>query len=83
MDANINYFKMAKSNYKLPFTPDELPSGKYFGALPDEIVIRGEQWTVRKTGDVDGVTYDRIKNMGTGQEKVLKRETLIKFLQKS
>lgn len=71
-----------KSNYKLPFTPTELPTGVYYGALPERIIIQGVEWVVTKTGTVNNETVDRIKNLNTNEVKVLKRKTLIKYLEK-
>jgi hypothetical protein len=71
-----------KSNYNLPFSPTELPTGAYYGALPERIIIQGVEWVVTKTGTVNGETVDKIKNINTNEMKVLKRKTLIKYLEK-
>lgn len=74
--------KKRKVNNFKPFEETELPTGDYYGALPEKIIIKSDHWVVVKTGVVDGETIDKIKNFNTNQTKVLKRDTLIKFLQK-
>jgi hypothetical protein len=59
-----------------------LPTGKYYGSLPDYIFFDNAHWTVLKTGDVEGITYDKIKNTVTQQVKIVKRKNFIEFLSK-
>lgn len=64
-------------------TTMEIPTGKFFGALPDNILINGQRWDCVKTGDVKGRTYDKIKNHVTGASKVYERGVLLTFLKKN
>ena len=75
---------MAKrKEYLSPFKDDELPTGKYYGALPRRIFIEGVEWRCSATGIVDGVTYDRLRNIETGEFKTVQRKKLLKFLEKN
>ena len=58
-----------------------LPSGIYYGSLPDYIIISDVEWIVTATGIVDGVTYDKLINSETREMKTIKREKLLKFLE--
>jgi len=64
-------------------TTMEIPTGKYFGALPDNILINWERWVCIKTGVVKGRTYDKIRNLVTGSTKVYERRVLLSFLKKN
>lgn len=74
--------KKRKVNDFKPFEEKQLSTGEYYGALPDKIIINGEHWVVVKTGDVNGETIDKLKNFNTNKTKVLKRQTLIKYLER-
>ena len=59
-----------------------LPTGIYYGSLPEHLIINGVEWIVTATGIVEGVTYDKIINSKTRELKTIKREKLLKFLEK-
>ena len=71
-----------KEPQKHPFKPDEIPNGKYFGALPDRIFIDGIEWKCLATAIIEGKTYDKIKSTATGEVKKVERNKFINFLQK-
>jgi hypothetical protein len=72
-----------KEPQKHPFKPEELPTGKHFGALPDIIIIDGVEWKCIATATIEGNTYDKIKNTVTGEVKKVERNKFINFLQKN
>jgi hypothetical protein len=77
--------KRAKTSKKIAIdlTTMDIPTGKFKGALPDNILINGERWFCIKTGDLKGRTYDKIENVLTGERKVYERQVLLEFLRKN
>jgi hypothetical protein len=73
MERNLYYHKMEKKMI--------LPSGIYYGSLPDHIIISGVEWIATATGIVEGITYDKLINSETREMKTIKREKLLKFLE--
>jgi hypothetical protein len=72
--------KRNQNNYKPPFEPTEIPTGVYEGSLPEKIIIKGDEWIVVKTGEVENILYDKIMNTNTLEKKTIKRDKLLKFL---
>lgn len=64
-------------------TTMDIPTGKMRGALPRYILINGVEWDVIRTGIIAGRTYDKIKNMETGEKKTYERGVLLDFLKKN
>lgn len=65
---------------KMGSDPEHIPCGKYFGALPERIIINGVHWRCAITRIENDTTYDLIINTVTAEKKKLERNKLLNFL---
>ena len=72
-----------KTYYRIDREVMEVPTGKFRGSLPWNILINGVRWECVKTGIVKSRTYDKIQNTETKEYKTFERQVLIDFLIKN
>lgn len=61
-----------------------IPSGKYYGALPDQIIIKGVEWICIETRtEDDGTIIDSLKSTETKEVREVERYKLLTYLEKN
>lgn len=61
-----------------------IPSGKLYGALPDQIFIKGVQWICIETRtEEDGTIIDSLKSTATKEIREVERYKLLNYLEKN
>jgi hypothetical protein len=60
-----------------------VPSGKFYGSLPDQIFIKGVEWRCISTEITEEGTMDMLRNTDTRQLRKVERFKLLEYLEKN
>lgn len=85
---NSNYLEVSRlkntvhDSYccKMVNEPTHIPCGKYYGALPDKLILNGVHWIYIGVEMVGNIAFTTIKSTISGEYKVLRNTDILSML---